>query len=510
MESEKIKREYKLTAIKPQVSELQNFLNSNKLTDSTIEIATGYVFKAKSEPVKKKHISCTAVLPYKDISLLKTIKEKLPKTLISKNIELKCHLRAGDKFFPIMDTVSLKTNEKSTISHTSSTYLIYFWASWASECKNSLERAVDMLQANKNTWEDKVKLISINLDSDADALTNYMKQTAWHHNFDNYTLEKNWNNPLVQAYDVRILPKLAIIDINGTIAFIGDPRSEKIEALVDNLIRSGEKMDGRDNLSPSYDEGIPLADFKRLRKALHEGALNKYLESDKTHPHENLYCLLQQTKYYNSEFQFLYSSRDKLIIGGSFTKESEKVARVLLDEVLDSLPRNSIHYRFKMIDTLQIGFGNKCDACNKELSREKPQYYSYQENKYFCCACGDEVKDDEAGVAKFVSPHALLFLDFSGDPSKTLEIIKATIKDQKRPQNLYTEKSLSKHSISCNVCGQSINSTRWKCLTCPKTNLCDDCFEQSRSGEEETISKLRKCGHGLSSHILQRFSFCEA
>jgi peroxiredoxin len=108
--------------------------------------------------------------------------------------------------------------------------LLDFWATWCMPCKVEMPNVV---RIHKRFNKDGFEIIGISLDSNRDALENFIKtnEMSWPQYFDG----KGWQNGLAEQYRVRAIPATYLIDKKGKIRY-RSLRGADLESAVERLL----------------------------------------------------------------------------------------------------------------------------------------------------------------------------------------------------------------------------------------------------------------------------------
>ena len=107
--------------------------------------------------------------------------------------------------------------------------IIDFWASWCAPCRRENPNVVALYQKYKDAG---LKIIGVSLDKDKNRWINAIEKDGlpWLH----VSNLKNWEEPIAQLYKVNSVPKMFILDENGTI-IARDLRGEELASKLEEL-----------------------------------------------------------------------------------------------------------------------------------------------------------------------------------------------------------------------------------------------------------------------------------
>jgi thiol-disulfide isomerase/thioredoxin len=135
-----------------------------------------------------------------------------------------------DFAFPALDDPKKVITKKSLLGKN---YIINFWALWCGPCKPVLQD----LSAIYEQYRDKnFTILSISMDYKKDDVTDYRQRKLpmpWLH-----TYLQDWKpkQGVLNDFEVAAIPKVILIDKNGVIAAVGNPRGESFYNTVKELL----------------------------------------------------------------------------------------------------------------------------------------------------------------------------------------------------------------------------------------------------------------------------------
>ena len=103
--------------------------------------------------------------------------------------------------------------------------LLYFWASWCKPCRLVSPQVASLARK----YKDRITVIGINVGG-VDS-PEFVKKYAKRHQMD-YPLLIDSNNETLEAYSVRAIPTIILLDKNGKVLFRGNEPPEKLEELL--------------------------------------------------------------------------------------------------------------------------------------------------------------------------------------------------------------------------------------------------------------------------------------
>jgi hypothetical protein len=108
-----------------------------------------------------------------------------------------------------------------------------------------------MLAENEAKWGDKVRLIGLSIDSEAQTVKNHVEKKGWT-KVEHYHVR----TPGCSAdkdYGVNGVPHVLLVDTNGKIVFVGHPASRNLEEDINALLK-GDTLTGEGTGASSTEE----------------------------------------------------------------------------------------------------------------------------------------------------------------------------------------------------------------------------------------------------------------
>ena len=141
----------------------------------------------------------------------------------------------ADEFIPIEGILDLVTSEEVTIQHKAGQImLIQIWASYNKASQKEMSLIQKILETNSAKWGDKIRILTISIDSTAEIALNHVNSKGWTA-AEHYQVGKS---TCTRDYGVRGIPHVLIIDIHGHIAYEGSSEDVTIDNYLNMLFQA--------------------------------------------------------------------------------------------------------------------------------------------------------------------------------------------------------------------------------------------------------------------------------
>ena len=97
-----------------------------------------------------------------------------------------------------------------------------------------------MLEHNKSTWGDKVRIIGLSIDNSVSAIQSHVTNKGWT-NVEHYHI-RNGKCTADKEFGVTGVPTVVLVDTNGKIVFIGHPMERDLEKDI-NMLLEGKQIE---------------------------------------------------------------------------------------------------------------------------------------------------------------------------------------------------------------------------------------------------------------------------
>ncbi len=302
--------------------------------------------------------------------------------------------------------------------------------------------------------------------------------------------------------------------------FCGNIENLSLEEFIDSLISNNdsdlyygkkERLEVKKNLA-----NLDKDKFKQLKEKLYHYC-QKFREMSELNELE-----FKGKKSFRLDKNFNKTNHETLELGitgklriKDYTKFIELVDREVSSKLIS---REALNIDIKTINTIDLGFGQKCIKCSKKLSDKDAQYFCFKCSFYYCEECGEKVDSTKKFLKKYTHPHNLIYIKVSNNTG--LKDIEETRLGNNRICDIKLfpgEEDPLNHGASCNLCRNEIIGQRFICLTCRPSSgdtcdFCYECFNVFRNPQHKDYADfseriLQKDGHNCKSHIYLRLNF---
>ena len=480
-------------------------INDKKPIDkkTALYLYEGVISSVRKENVKKFNVKVDEFIQRTENS--KSYLEKL---------KLKCGTGDGDSFIPFLIEDVFK-DETSTLIHSNKEILIiYFWASWAGNCFDSMATFERLLDKNKPLFGANVRIVAVSVfDSSKTSIIDKINSKKWS-NVVQCLIPLNCERAQRgdSLYGVQGIPCMVLIDSTGKVRYKGHPKVFPLEKALTYFLQEKLKEeqaadDSKDTtVVESKNVDITREQFKNLKRFLSNEGKDMLMQAQKAVPYPIKFIASFKKEYEVSTQETNY---EKPTIEFTVRQPEEGKINALFPESL--CPRSSLLLKPEILKTVTLFFGTNCSVCQVALKPTDFQYVCRECKVYFCATCADKRDSSKSGSASLCHPHNLVFIYLDSE-----EGLK-DIDEFKFGKNITYDTNVQHFSASCNGCGGFIqNCIRWICISCRPgaikqggfIDCCDACIRKLMKDDEKTIRALEKSdGHLHKKHLWLRIYF---
>lgn len=451
-------------------------------------------------------------------NLIKTLDANDPLlTYLLKRFQLSCKLSKGDEFLPL-ELQEVFSDEKVLLKHENDEVLLVdFWATWCGPCQGPMAHNQKMLEQNLEKWGNKVRIVGISLDQSKASVVNKVNDKNWK-KIVHYFLGDNKKGS--NAYGVKGIPEVVLINQKGIIVYKGHPARTNLEEEINRLLegKNDEEIEVKkeDKTNEIVLQPVSKVDVKKLSLLLKSSKFNSDLKKagEEMKYKANFTVEWNNKIIFDNEMKIREERIENPIISLGLRISDLPKFSPILSSIYETIDAVKLREKKELINSISIKFGLSCEACKKEMKPFDPQYYCHFCKQWFCAECGDKVDETKTGNDRLVHPHNMLWINITDEEGLQ------DVDEYKIGKNIVFKENCQVYGASCNGCSGAVDGGyRYICVSCRPgpsrpggfVDLCHKCINQLKEKNNKEVEEIEKGlaeeEHNGKSHLWLRICY---
>ncbi|CAD8112923.1 unnamed protein product [Paramecium primaurelia] len=421
--------------------------------------------------------------------------------LIIEGLKSNVTLGEGKQFVTIENYKKWGSEEYTKIEHTQGQVLVVdYWAKWCGPCVREISNNTELIKQNSDKWGNAVRFVSLSLVL-ADEAKEFMDSHQESQKYIEFYFPKEQRQKDATLYGVQYIPHYIIVDKFGTIRKVAQINDMK--TIVNDLINEEAPKKTVEQAEPVLFNQESINKIKGILLSEETKTLIKSIDKQKV----ITFDLKIDSKQVGEQYQFENAELTYFIRDTQVDSLKE-----ILQKLYQVIPETNWKINKTVSKTVSIKYpGTVCVLCQKDISKDAQQYYSYFKDEHVCTECAEFDDETKQGMERYKYHDTLIFIN---GPLQDLSVL-TNIDDHKLGKNLKLkegDKADQNHPMMCNGCGGGSKGPRYIAINARPgryrgggyIDYCCKCFAELKNKESDKAKEIiaKDAADGMSSDSL--------